>query len=276
MSRQGRRLADRECVCIAADRRPPVAGMAKEVTDLDLFGGGAGEDDFFGSMSDSSQPSSATSAAAAAASLASPGSGDDLFGTGGDAGDYDDIFGLGDPGGSSYGGSATQPAPAPEPEVAPVAALKAAAPAPTELEVKADAEQDTAAVEELNSPQLFGDDGGDFMAALSMRDPEPQPAPQPAYRPAPQPAPQPAPLPAPSPRTSRRRSRRRSRRHTSQPPRQRKLWTRSRRSWALPSQSRPNPRLSPMLGENCGTQKAARTTSTCRRRNLGGISRPRW
>ena len=67
MSRQGRRLADRECVCIAADRRPPVAGMAKEVTDLDLFGGGAGEDDFFGSMSDSSQPSSATSAAAAAA-----------------------------------------------------------------------------------------------------------------------------------------------------------------------------------------------------------------
>ena len=174
--------------------------MAKEVTDLDLFGGGAGEDDFFGSMSDSSQPSSATSAAAAAASLASPGSGDDLFGTGGDAGDYDDIFGLGDPGGSSYGGSATQPAPAPEPEVAPVAALKAAAPAPTELEVKADApEQDTAAVEELNSPQLFGDDGGDFMAALSMRDPEPQPAPQPAYRPAPQPAPQPAPLPAPQP-----------------------------------------------------------------------------
>ena len=60
------------------------------------------------------------------------------------------------------------------------------------LAVKAGTEpelDDPTAVQELNSPQLFGDDGGDFMAALSMRDPEPQPAPQPAYRPAPQPAP---------------------------------------------------------------------------------------
>ena len=173
--------------------------MAKEVTNLN-FDAGDSEDDFFGSMSASSQPSSATSAAAAAA-VASPGSGESLFAADGDAGDYDDIFGLGDPTGASYGGLATQPTAFSTRDDSDAAARSptAAAPAPV-LEVDQDAadpaQEDLAEAKELNSPQLFGDDGGDFMAALSMRDPEPQPAPQPAYSPAPQPAPQPVYQPA--------------------------------------------------------------------------------